>query len=104
MRRVVTLDPGETRLGELGQDLLELTKAGLAGIECYYPSHSPTWTAYCLRLAKQWGLTPTGGSDFHGRGEHGADLGAVFVPPETIAALEAKRGSAYHSTRVEGEL
>jgi len=88
----------------LEQILPELTKAGLAGIECYYPSHSPTWTAYCLRLAKQWGLTPTGGSDFHGRGEHGADLGAVFVPPETIAALEAKRGSAYHSTRVEGEL
>jgi predicted metal-dependent phosphoesterase TrpH len=87
--------------------LPKLVEAGLAGIECYYPSHSPTWTAYCLRLAAQWGLVPTGGSDFHGRGEHGADLGGVFVPPECIAALESRRGgvrSAYHSTRVEGEL
>jgi hypothetical protein len=84
-----------------------LVEAGLAGIECYYPSHSASRTAYCLRLAAQWGLVPTGGSDFHGRGEHGADLGGVFVPPECIEALESRRGgvrSAYHSTRVEGEL
>jgi hypothetical protein len=84
-----------------------LVEAGLAGIECYYPSHSASRTASCLRLAAQWGLVPTGGSDFHGRGEHGADLGGVFVPPECIEALESRRGgvrSAYHSTRVEGEL
>jgi len=36
----------------------------------------------------RYALVPTGGSDFHGRGEHGADLGGVFVPPECIASLE----------------
>ena len=40
------------------------------------------------RYSHRYELVPTGGSDFHGRGEHGADLGGVFVPPETIASLE----------------
>jgi hypothetical protein len=97
--------PGTT-IG-LEQLLPKLVETGLAGIECYYPSHSPTWTAYCLRLAARWSLIPTGGSDFHGRGDHGADLGGVFVPPEYIEALERRRGrapTAYHSSGVEGEL
>jgi hypothetical protein len=71
-----------------------LTDAGLGGIESYYGSHTPAWTALCLRLAGRYGLVPTGGSDFHGRGDHGADLGGVFVPPENIAALEARRMTA----------
>jgi predicted metal-dependent phosphoesterase TrpH len=76
------------RLEEL---LPQLVAAGLGGIECYYGGHSPSWTAHCLGLAREHDLVPTGGSDFHGRSEHGADLGAVFVPPETIDALEARR-------------
>lgn len=73
-------------------DLLpQLVDAGLAGMECYYGSHTPAFTAYCLRLAARYGLIPTGGSDFHGRGDHGADLGGVFVPPENVDALEAQR-------------
>ena len=69
--------------------LPQLVSAGLRGIECYYGSHTPTRTAGYLRLAARFALVPTGGSDFHGRGDHGADLGGVFVPPDTIAALEA---------------
>ncbi|HKY50837.1 MAG TPA: PHP domain-containing protein [Candidatus Limnocylindria bacterium] len=84
--------------------LPQLIDAGLAGIECYYESHTPSFTALCLRLAGRYGLVATGGSDFHGRGEHGADLGGVFVPPECIEALEARRerSSGYHATGVEG--
>ncbi len=81
------------RLEEL---LPQLVDAGLAGIECYYGSHTPEWTAHCLRLAARYKLVATGGSDFHGRGEHGADLGGVFVPPESVQAL-------YHTLAVEGE-
>jgi len=76
------------RLEEL---LPKLVAVGLAGIECFYAEHSPSWTAHCLALARAHDLVPTGGSDFHGRSEHGADLGAVFVPPETIELLEARR-------------
>ncbi|HVR88584.1 MAG TPA: PHP domain-containing protein [Candidatus Limnocylindria bacterium] len=75
------------------EELLPLiVDAGLGGIESYYGSHSPATMARCLRLAARYGLVPTGGSDFHGRGAHGADLGGVFVPPETIPALEARLG------------
>ncbi|HEX9268249.1 MAG TPA: PHP domain-containing protein [Candidatus Limnocylindria bacterium] len=71
-----------------------LVAAGLAGIEAYYGVHSPSDTAAFLRLAITHGLVPTGGSDFHGRGEHGAELGGLFVPPESIGALEARRPMA----------
>jgi 3',5'-nucleoside bisphosphate phosphatase len=74
--------------------LPRMVAAGLAGIEAYYGEHSPEMTARCLDLARELDLVPTGGSDFHGRGAHGTDLGGVFVPPETIEHLESRRGSA----------
>ena len=76
----------------------QLVAAGLVGIETYYGSHRPSMTAVCLSLARRHGLVPTGGSDFHGRGDHGAPLGGTFVPPETIPALEAHRGRAGAAT------
>ena len=89
----VLAHPGTVpRLEEL---LPQLIGAGLQGIECYYGSHTPEWTAYCLRLAARFDLVPTGGSDYHGRGEHGVDLGGVFVPPEHLAALEARRAATH---------
>jgi len=80
----------------IGFDALlpKLVAAGLAGIEAYYGEHSPEMTARCLARAREFDLVPTGGSDFHGRGEHGADLGGVFVPPETIEHLESRRKRA----------
>lgn len=83
-----------------------LVGAGLAGIETYYGSHPPRMTAVCLALARRYDLVPTGGSDFHGRGDHGAPLGGTFVPPETIPALEARRGrgaAATMTTAVGGD-
>jgi hypothetical protein len=76
---------------DLERLLPQLVDAGLVGMECYYGSHTPAFTALCRRLCGRYGLVPTGGSDFHGRGEHGTDLGGVFVPEECIAALEAHR-------------
>jgi predicted metal-dependent phosphoesterase TrpH len=70
--------------------LPRMVAAGLAGLECYYGEHSPEMTARCLQLARTHALVPTGGSDFHGRGDHGVDLGAVFVPQETIEMLESR--------------
>ena len=84
----------------------QLVAAGLAGIETYYGSHPPTMTATCLAYARRYDLVPTGGSDFHGRGDHGAPLGGTFVPPETIPALEARRGrkaAATMATAVGGD-
>lgn len=78
----------------LDELLPKLVASGLAGIEAYYGEHSPEMTARCLARAREHDLVPTGGSDFHGRGEHGTDLGGVFVPPETIAQLESRRQAA----------
>ena len=77
----------------IGLDALlpKLVAAGLAGIEAYYGQHAPEMTARCLIRAREFDLVPTGGSDFHGRGEHGANLGGVFVPPATIERLESRR-------------
>jgi predicted metal-dependent phosphoesterase TrpH len=76
---------------DLERLLPRLVEVGLVGMECYYSAHTPAFTARCLRLSARYGLVPTGGSDFHGRGEHGTDLGGVFVPPECVAALETHR-------------
>jgi 3',5'-nucleoside bisphosphate phosphatase len=42
------------------------TEAGLDGIESFYPPHTRAQTAHCLELCAEFGLTPTGSSDFHG--------------------------------------
>src|SRR5205814_1977272 len=47
------------RLEEL---IPKLVAVGLAGIECFYAEHSPSWTAHCLALARaasQPGATPS---------------------------------------------
>ncbi len=43
-----------------------LAQAGLAGIECYYPTHSPEQTEFLLDMAKRLGLLVSRGSDDHG--------------------------------------
>jgi predicted metal-dependent phosphoesterase TrpH len=40
--------------------------AGLLGLEVYHSEHSPDRQTYYLQLARELGLAPTGGSDFHG--------------------------------------
>ncbi|MBM4433958.1 MAG: PHP domain-containing protein [Chloroflexi bacterium] len=94
---------------DLERLLPQLVEAGLAGMECYYGSHTPEATVRYLRLAAEHDLIPTGGSDFHGRGAHGAPLGGVRVPESTIPRLEARRAKghsrpeAYHSVAVGTE-
>lgn len=55
--------------GRLQDDTLidELADAGLAGLEVFYPTHTPAQTAHYRARANQYGLVMTGGSDFHDR-------------------------------------
>jgi 3',5'-nucleoside bisphosphate phosphatase len=46
--------------------LPELCDAGLNGLEVYHSDHGPAETEFYLGLATKYGLTVTGGSDFHG--------------------------------------
>ncbi|MCS6771534.1 MAG: PHP domain-containing protein [Kiritimatiellae bacterium] len=51
---------------DLAELLRELHKAGLTGIEVYYPEHSPETVRAYRSLAAEIGLLVTGGSDYHG--------------------------------------
>lgn len=73
-----------------------LARDGLGGLECYYPGYSPRTLHTLLKLARDHGLVPTGGTDFHGR-EEGAEAGpgSIYVPVESarrLTALAADKG------------
>lgn len=69
-----------------------LVKAGLAGLEVYYLAYDEPTRANLSRLAKQYGLIATGGSDFHGLSKmgHMSGLGEIHVPPEVVERLKKK--------------
>jgi len=54
----------------------ELKGYGLAGIECYYSTHTIEQVAHYLELARKYDLPATCGSDFHGESNKpGIDIG-----------------------------
>lgn len=64
--------------------LQNLMKIGLAGIEVYYPGHSPQQIRQYTELARKYDLLMTGGTDFHGtimpEIKMGSGSGDLFVP------------------------
>lgn len=66
---------GLTSLEQLKLQLQDLQALGLAGLEVYYPEHSPALQSGYLGLARELGLLVTGGSDFHGAIKPGIELG-----------------------------
>ena len=64
--------------------LQNLVKIGLAGIEVYYPGHSPQQIRQYTELAGKYGLLMSGGTDFHGSitpdTKMGSGDGDLFVP------------------------
>ena len=50
----------------LRETVKQLADRGLDAIECFYPKHTTEQTAFYLKLARDFGLRVTGGSDFHG--------------------------------------
>jgi predicted metal-dependent phosphoesterase TrpH len=64
--------------------LQNLIKIGLAGLEVYYPGHSPQQIRQYTQLARKFGLLMTGGTDFHGtitpQIKMGTGKGTLFVP------------------------
>ncbi len=94
---------GERRAGlDLGYWLPRLRKAGLAGIEVYYPHYPRRASRQLLALAVQHGLLITGGSDYHG-GVPGNGLGSVSVPWAIWEGLERRHRLTWarSSRRVE---
>lgn len=79
------------QLAELIEDLAD---AGLDGLECLYTTHSGTETEQFIKIADRLGLCVTGGTDFHGTGKPGVDLGSghggLEIPYELVKTLNSK--------------
>ncbi len=73
----------------------ELKALGLTGLEAYHPEHPPDLRVHLAELAADLGLVPTGGSDYHGTGKPGVDLGIGFgdldIPDTVVTDLEDRR-------------
>lgn len=69
----------------------EFKEAGLVGMEIMYSNHSPEDDVFVANLAKEYGLLPSGGSDFHGSNKPAIDLGTgrgnLCIPYEFLEKL-----------------
>ncbi|MBR2357449.1 MAG: PHP domain-containing protein [Lentisphaeria bacterium] len=76
----------------IARTIRELKIAGLDGLEAYYSEYTPTKTATALRMAKEYNIVCSGGSDFHGavhpQTRMGSGRGGLNVPDELLAALK----------------
>jgi len=91
-------------LEELRSWLPELCAAGMVGLETYYGPYSGEDEQALRALADQYGLIPTGGSDFHGPGIHPTPLGGRPVPYEAVERLKAAAARRHGQTPPPFEL
>ena len=79
---------------ELLQFLPAAKEKGLIGMECYYSLNDAATTDTSLRIANEFGLLPSGGSDFHGLRKPDIKLGVgkgnLKIPFEWYLALKEK--------------
>lgn len=80
---------------KLGPLFERLAQAGLDGIEVYYSTHTSEETARYERLAAEWNLAKSGGSDFHGEHKPQIDLGVgrgtLRVPYSLLEDLRRRK-------------
>jgi predicted metal-dependent phosphoesterase TrpH len=84
---------------ELADLVADLCKIGLKGLEVYYTDHSPRDVSRYLAMAERFGLSVTGGSDFHGQlnpqVQLGKGKGDLHVPYELFETLIANHHLTY---------
>jgi predicted metal-dependent phosphoesterase TrpH len=70
---------------------------GLQGIEVYYSEHNASQTRLYEKIADQYNLLTTGGSDFHGNNIQGIDLGSgrknLDIPYTILDRLKVKKST-----------
>jgi 3',5'-nucleoside bisphosphate phosphatase len=92
----VIAHPGIIRTDHAGLRRLvrEAARLGVVGLECSYPIYDAETEQRCLALADEFGLVPTGGSDFHGSVKPAARLGKGAggrpIPDEVLEQLRAR--------------
>ena len=75
----------------IARTIRQLKPFGLDAIEAYYTEYTQTKTNTALRMAKEYGLACSGGSDFHGevhpQTHLGIGKGNLLVPDEILPLL-----------------
>ncbi len=71
-------------------DIHELKKVGLAGIECAHPRHSADIRQRFESIADELEMIKTGGSDCHGEYYDPVKMGSVTIPPQWLADLKSR--------------
>lgn len=75
--------------------LAEAVPCGLDGMETLYPKFTPEETALAHRIAEEYGLLESGGSDFHGANkpdiQMGTGRGELQVPTALLEALRLRQ-------------
>lgn len=78
-----------------------LVDYGLMGIEAVHPLHTPEKQDHYRRMAEQYGLVVTGGSDWHGlsrRSNYSNIVATSVVPESTIREMKILRDSLWRSS------
>ena len=87
--RVVLAHPLQYKLSD--EDLRALVRlcadSGFIGMETVYSGYTAEETAYLLALAEEFGLLPSGGSDFHGPLRPERVIGRAAIPYEWVEKL-----------------
>ena len=69
-----------------------LKELGLLGIEVWHPEHNPQAIEKYFKLAKNYGLLMTGGSDWHGSNKDGDfSLGSIKMDYSLVEILKTKK-------------
>ena len=95
----VLAHPFQYKLDDAGlRELIEhCMESGLQGMECRYSGYSVEQSKYLGRLAEEYGLIKTGGSDFHGDNKKhisiGAGTGGLEVPYKYLEKLRQTAGA-----------
>lgn len=83
----VMAHPMHTQKDEL---IAPMVKAGLGGLEVYYPNCSETVVKFYKNLAKKHKILATGGSDAHGKAKTHTYVGKTQIPYELVEELKSK--------------
>jgi len=77
-------------INDLDELVPKLKAAGLVGIEVYYCDYAPDVIDRLLKIAGQYGLVPTGGTDYHAFGYSSEIMiGEALAPQQSVEQLFA---------------
>lgn len=68
----------------------QFVRAGLDGIEAYYPNCSMEVANFYVGIAEKHGILVSGGSDAHGKGKTSTWIGKAYLPYEHVEKMKER--------------